>query len=126
MSINDVVVHNIRMLLLSKGMNYTDLTKAAGLSVSYPTLLKKAESCNPTLNVLAAIADVLRVSVKDLVDEHLNIERLDELPPGLKWRTVMLTEMQMIQIEDWLTANKQKIADFRRKKAARREELRQP
>lgn len=75
---------NLRQLRVAKGLSQERLALAAGIDRAYIGRVERGEE-NVTINVVAAVAEVLEVSVSDLFDAPPPGASLPAaLPPGRK------------------------------------------
>jgi len=61
-----VLATNIRTFRLSAGLSQEDLALLAGIDRTYESQIER-EVCNPSLKVLCSLAEVLKVTVEDLL-----------------------------------------------------------
>ncbi len=77
MSRKDSLSKNIRKLRKECKLSQEELAKKVGITFSTLTKLESGVNKNPTLNTLCKIADVLGVSLDELVGRKLqNIEKM--------------------------------------------------
>lgn len=111
-----IICSNIKSLLIVKNLNYSDLCSIADLSPSYVTLLRDPDKFNPTLEVLSAVSEALKVSLVDLCDRHLDAAKYQALPEDMQHYDLILTRFQRFRIDSWLKMNEQKIKDYQKEK----------
>lgn len=69
MDIREVVAKNIRQFRRDRGWSQEDLSFEAGLHRTYISGVERGKR-NPTITVLAKVADALNVSVAELVAQR--------------------------------------------------------
>jgi transcriptional regulator with XRE-family HTH domain len=68
MSLTELVAQNLRTLRASRELSQQEVARSAGLSISYISMLERAER-SPPLDTLETLARALRVAPVDLLRE---------------------------------------------------------
>lgn len=71
-----MIVFVIKQLRESKGISQYKLSQMTDISRTYIRNLENNKKCNPSLHILSLIAEALRVRIKDLFYDDLDIENL--------------------------------------------------
>ncbi len=83
MDVRARVAHNVRRLRIGIGLSQEAFAVDAGIDRTYVSRIERGLE-NPTVAVLADIAQVLGVDVVDLVSEPASRARIATLRPGPK------------------------------------------
>ncbi|GJL96099.1 MAG: hypothetical protein DHS20C05_25040 [Hyphococcus sp.] len=120
---NLILITNILRILDEKGMTKLELTKRAGVSVSFLSDLVN-DNANPSLRIIESIAKALETPLPMLfelsdisADERVLLTEGDDLKlgNGLVWKGAVLNEFQAYQVDQWDRANRALLAKFNKK-----------
>lgn len=120
---NLILITNILRILDEKGMTKLELTKRAGVSVSFLSDLVN-DNANPSLRIIESIAKALETPLPMLfeqsdisADERALLTEGDDLKlgNGLVWKGAVLNEFQAYQVDQWDKANRALLAKFNKK-----------
>lgn len=120
---NLILITNILRILDEKGMTKLELTKRAGVSVSFLSDLIN-DNANPSLRIIESIAKALETPLPMLfeqsdisADERVLLTEGDDLKlgNGLVWKGAVLNEFQAYQVDQWDRANRALLAKFNKK-----------
>lgn len=120
---NLILITNILRILNEKGMTKLELTKRAGVSVSFLSDLVN-DNANPSLRIIESIAKALETPLPMLfeqsdisADERALLTEGDDLKlgNGLVWKGAVLNEFQAYQVDQWDKANRALLAKFNKK-----------
>lgn len=73
-----MIIFVIKQLRESKNISQYKLSQMTDISRTYIRNLETNKKCNPTMHILALIAEALEVNVKDLFYTELEIDSLKE------------------------------------------------
>ena len=126
MTSREIFCNNVRKLLAVKGWCYANLADNAKgkLSKAYVNSFRDPQKVNPSLDVLDAVAETFGVSIQKLLDPNLEYNRVENgLPDGYVKKELILTELQLAEVEEWEKNNQEQIERIKRQKFQRLNEL---
>ncbi len=116
---NEIFLTNVLSLLDEKNMTKQALAEKAGMSISFLSDLTNGKA-NPSLKIMAAIADALEVPLPALLevvdtapavrDGAGSYKVTRRLPPGMSRVAAVLTEYQAFNVRQWDEANRKLIS----------------
>lgn len=114
----EIFMANVLRLLEEKQMTKQTLAQKAGMSISFLSDLTNGKA-NPSLKIMAAIADALDVPLPALLEASVGTPAVREsagsyrvsrrLPPGLSQVSAVLTDYQAFNVRRWDEANRRKM-----------------
>lgn len=115
----EIFLRNVLRLLDEKQMTKQALAQKAGMSVSFLSDLTRGKA-NPSLKIMAALADALDVPLPQLLEVAPAAAALHEeeapyktgrhLPAGMSRVAAVLTDYQAFNVRQWDAANRKQIA----------------
>ncbi|SFL36923.1 DNA-binding transcriptional regulator, XRE-family HTH domain [Nitrosomonas aestuarii] len=111
---NLILITNILRVLEEKGMTKAELAEKAGVSGSFFIELSNNKA-NPSLRIIAAIADALELPLPMLLDDSdvskevlkaITNQGVFKFPGDLVWQGGVLNKYQAFQVLKWSDDNK--------------------
>ena len=118
MTLIEIFCRNLRLILTLKGESYASLAKLCQGKISVATItnMQNPNKTNPTLNVIATVAEALHIAPKFLLDPNLEYTGYTKPVDGYLRRECLLSDVQNERVKRWEEINATKIRQLKQAK----------